>query len=313
MDLFPAVQEPWGFVVVVHPTSMALLTSAALRPARGALWAAAARYITTTTTPPPNRYKKFSVLRYNPEDDDARPYMQTYTVDTSRCGPMVLDVLLKIKDEQDSTLSLRRSCREGICGSCAMNMNGKNGLACLTPVPDSSDPVEVRPLPNMYVIRDLVPDMTNFYNQYKSVEPWLKRKTPAKPGDTEIRQSIEDRKKLDGLYECILCACCSTSCPSYWWNPEYYLGPAVLLQAYRWVADSRDEYTTERLAELNDTMKLYRCHNIGNCTSCCPKSLDPQAAIDKLKEAIETTFNEGWTDIKADQIRRRAGAAAAAS
>ncbi|XP_055388886.1 succinate dehydrogenase [ubiquinone] iron-sulfur subunit-like [Condylostylus longicornis] len=264
----------------------------------------------------PPQMQAFTIQRYSPESETPSPYMQEYTIDVNRCGPMILDVLFKIKDEQDSTLSFRRSCREGICGSCAMNMDGKNGLACLTPIPSVSDAaVEIRPLPNMYVVRDLVPDMSNFYNQYKSVEPWLKRKTPAKPGDRETLQSKEDRAKLDGLYECILCACCSTSCPSYWWNPEYYLGPAVLLQAYRWIADSRDEHTTERLAELNDTMKLYRCHGIMNCTACCPKGLDPAAAIQNTKDLIEANFNEGnliqdkqllhrlfieWDNIKAD-------------
>lgn len=255
----------------------------------------------------PQHIQGFSVFRYNPDSELPKPRMDSFHIDTARCGPMVLDALIKIKDEQDASLAFRRSCREGICGSCAMNINGKNGLACLTPIPDQpEEPVEIRPLPNMYVIRDLVPDMTNFYNQYKSVEPWLKRKTATAPGDKEIHQSKEDRAKLDGLYECILCACCSTSCPSYWWNPEYYLGPAVLLQAYRWIADSRDEFTTERLAELNDTMKLYRCHGIMNCTACCPKGLDPAGAIQKIKNMIEDQFSEDWNGIRAEQIRDRA-------
>lgn len=255
----------------------------------------------------PPLLQTFTVLRYNPESDNPHPYMKDYTIDMNRCGPMVLDVLFKIKDEQDSTLSFRRSCREGICGSCAMNINGKNNLACLTPIPlPSSTPVEVRPLPNMYIIRDLVPDMSHFYSQYKSVEPWLKRKSTPKSNDPEIYQSKEDRAKLDGLYECILCACCSTSCPSYWWNPEYYLGPAVLLQAYRWIIDSRDEHRMERLAELNDTMKLYRCHRIFNCTACCPKGLDPANAIQKTKDLIEANFSENWDQIKADLVKKRA-------
>lgn len=236
--------------------------------------------------------KKFSIFRYNP-DKNSRPKMQTFEVDISNCGPMVLDVLIKIKNEIDSSLSFRRSCREGICGSCAMNINGKNGLACLTEVNKNlQETTEIHPLPNLYVIKDLVPDLTHFYNQYKSIDPWLKRKTPKEKGQKEYLQSIEDRKKLDGLYECILCASCSTSCPSYWWNPEYYLGPATLMQAYRWIADSRDEYTDERLMEVNDTMKLYRCHGIMNCTVCCPKGLDPNKAITQMKEMIEEKFSK---------------------
>lgn len=198
---------------------------------------------------------------------------------------MMLDVLLKIKDEQDSTLSLRRSCREGICGSCAMNINGTNGLACLTKVDrDPGQVTRVAPLPHMYVVRDLVVDMSNFYAQYKSIKPYLHK---AKPADgKEHRQSKEDRSKLDGLYECILCACCSTSCPSYWWNPDKYLGPAVLLQAYRWIIDSRDEATAERLADVNDQFKLYRCKTIMNCATVCPKGLNPGQAIAKIKQSV---------------------------
>ncbi|KAF8819881.1 succinate dehydrogenase [ubiquinone] iron-sulfur protein [Cardiosporidium cionae] len=213
---------------------------------------------------------KFRVFRFNPSKNN-RPYIQTFEFPRNACGPMVLDGLFHIKNEMDSTLSFRRSCREGICGSCAMNINGKNGLACLTPIPEGESVTEVQPLPQLYVIRDLVPDMTNFYNQYKSIEPWLKRKTVKNANEKEYYQSREDRAKLDGMYECILCACCSTSCPSYWWNPESYLGPAVLMQAFRWISDSRDEFTTERLALINDTMKLYRCHGIMNCSVCCPK------------------------------------------
>eukprot|EP00916_Digyalum_oweni_P013863 GHVL01022683.1.p1 GENE.GHVL01022683.1~~GHVL01022683.1.p1 ORF type:complete len:274 (-),score=36.80 GHVL01022683.1:310-1131(-) len=243
--------------------------------------------------------KPFNIYRYDPEAG-TKPRMETFEVDLNDCGPMMLDVVLKIKDEMDSSLSLRRSCREGICGSCAMNMNGKNGLACLTPVPNQDDPVEVRPLPNMHVIKDLVPDMTNFYRQYKSVQPWLKRKTPKKEGQREFLQSEKDREKLDGMYECILCACCSTSCPSYWWNPETYLGPASLLQAHRWVADSRDEFTRERLAKVNDTMKLYRCHGIMNCTLCCPKGLDPAAQIDQLKKKVREEYDTDFTKLATD-------------
>eukprot|EP00920_Eleutheroschizon_duboscqi_P027589 GHVT01067603.1.p1 GENE.GHVT01067603.1~~GHVT01067603.1.p1 ORF type:complete len:389 (+),score=69.57 GHVT01067603.1:435-1601(+) len=244
--------------------------------------------------------KTFKVFRYSPEvNPDSgkpeKPKMQQFNVDLQDCGPMVLDALIKIKDEQDSSLTFRRSCREGICGSCAMNIDGKNGLACLTAISPASSrkPMEVLPLPNLHVVKDLVPDMTHFYNQYKSIEPWLKRKTPKPPRSKEHLQSKNDRAKLDGMYECILCACCTTSCPSYWWGPEYYLGPAVLMQAFRWISDSRDEYTTERLAQMNDTMKLYRCHGILNCTLCCPKGLDPAKAIAKMKGMIQENYSEG--------------------
>merc|ERR1719488_359191 len=219
---------------------------------------------------------------------------------------MILDALIKIKDEVDPTLTFRRSCREGICGSCAMNIQGKNGLACLNYIEPSASPIEIQPLPHTYVVKDLIPDLTNFYNQYKSIEPWLKRRTPKTVGQKEYLQSKGDRNKLDGMYECILCACCSTSCPSYWWNPEYYLGPAVLQQAYRWVIDSRDEMTNERLAWLNDTMKLYRCHGIMNCTSCCPKGLDPAKAIVHLKEQVAETYTEGWQTMMANKISQNA-------
>lgn len=199
---------------------------------------------------------------------------------------MMLDVLLKIKDEQDSTLALRRSCREGICGSCAMNINGTNGLACLTRVDrDPSKVSRVAPLPHMFVMKDLVVDMSNFYAQYKHIKPYLQKTVPS--NGKEHLQSKEDRAKLDGLYECILCACCSTSCPSYWWASDKYLGPAVLLNAYRWIIDSRDDFTEERLASLNDQYKLYRCHTIMNCTSVCPKGLNPGKAIAKIKQRVE--------------------------
>lgn len=178
------------------------------------------------------RMQSFQIYRYDPEKQ-GKPFLQEYNVDLNQCGPMVLDALIKIKDEIDPTLSFRRSCREGICGSCAMNIDGKNGLACLQYINSGPESIQVQPLPHTYVLKDLVPDLSNFYNHYKSIEPWLKRKSAKAPGEREFLQSKEDREKLDGLYECILCACCMTSCPSYWWNPEYYLGPAVLLQAYR--------------------------------------------------------------------------------
>lgn len=205
---------------------------------------------------------------------------------------MVLDALIKIKNEQDPTLTFRRSCREGICGSCAMNIDGSNTLACLCHIPDDDEDevVKINPLPHMYVIKDLVPDMTNFYAQYKSIKPWLQRKQPHDLSKGENLQSKEDRKKLDGMYECILCACCSTSCPSYWWNADKYLGPAVLMQAYRWIADSRDEFTEERLDAVNDPFKLYRCHTIMNCTQTCPKGLNPGKAIGKIKKQLEDRY-----------------------
>jgi len=250
--------------------------------------------------------QKFAIYRYDPEQQ-AKPFLQEYNINLKECGPMILDALVKIKDEVDTTLAFRRSCREGICGSCAMNISGKNGLACLLYIEPSEKPIEIQPLPHSYILKDLIPDLTNFYNQYKSIEPWLKRKEPKAPGQKEFYQSREDRDLLDGMYECILCACCMTSCPSYWWNPEYYLGPAVLMQAYRWVADSRDQYTIERLAWVNDTMKLYRCHGIMNCTNCCPKGLDPAKAIVNLKEEIAAQYDDSWEKLKADTIKLNLG------
>jgi len=227
--------------------------------------------------------KRFRVYRWNP-DDGNNPRMDTYEVDLDRCGPMVLDALLKIKDEVDSSLTLRRSCREGICGSCAMNIDGTNTLACTKPIEEVKGDVKVYPLPHMPVVKDLVPDLTHFYAQYASIKPWLQADSPAP--SRERLQSREDRAKLDGLYECILCASCSTSCPSYWWNGDRYLGPAILLQAYRWLADSRDEYTGERLDFLEDPFKLYRCHTIMNCTNTCPKGLNPGLAIAEIKKML---------------------------
>jgi len=249
--------------------------------------------------------QKFAIYRYDP-DTAVKPFMQEYDIDLKSCGPMILDALVKIKDEVDPTLTFRRSCREGICGSCAMNISGKNGLACLLYIEPDAKPIEIQPLPHSYVVKDLVPDLTNFYNQYKSIEPWLKRKDAKAPGQAEHFQTVEDRLKLDGMYECILCACCMTSCPSYWWNPEYYLGPAVLMQAYRWIADSRDQYTSERLAWVNDTMKLYRCHGIMNCTNCCPKGLDPAKAIVELKAQVAETYTDGWQKMVAGEVSKNA-------
>ncbi|PSC70794.1 Succinate dehydrogenase [ubiquinone] iron-sulfur mitochondrial [Micractinium conductrix] len=240
-------------------------------------------------TPPakPVVEKEFLVYRWNPDSAEPPKY-DSYKVDINACGPMMLDVLLKIKDEQDQTLSLRRSCREGICGSCAMNMDGTNGLACLTKVDrDASKVTRIAPLPHMFVVKDLVVDMANFYAQYKHIQPYLQTTKP-KPDGKEFLQTKEDRAKLDGLYECILCACCSTSCPSYWWNADKYLGPAVLLAAYRWIIDSRDDFTAERIRQVNDQYKLYRCHTIMNCATVCPKGLNPGKAIAKIKQIVET-------------------------
>jgi len=227
--------------------------------------------------------KQFDIYRWNP-DDGKEPATQSFSVDLDDCGPMYLDVLVKIKNELDPTLTFRRSCREGICGSCAMNINGRNGLACISKVTDASNH-KIYPLPHMEVVKDLVPDLTGFYDQYKSIEPWLQRNDNGKEG-TETLQTVEDRKKLDGMYECILCACCSTACPSYWWNGDKYLGPAVLMQAYRWIDDSRDEQQLKRLQAVKDSFKLYRCHTIMNCTDVCPKGLNPALAIAKLKHKV---------------------------
>jgi len=209
--------------------------------------------------------------------------MQEYELDLNTTGPMVLDALIRLKNEYDPTLTFRRSCREGICGSCAMNIGGTNTLACLCRIDKSEAPTKIYPLPHTYVVKDLVPDLTHFYKQYKSIKPYLQRKDPPTPGKENL-QSKEDRRKLDGLYECILCACCSTSCPSYWWNSSEYLGPAVLLQSYRWLADSRDQFKAERKAALENEMSLYRCHTIMNCARTCPKGLNPGLAIAKLKK-----------------------------
>lgn len=224
--------------------------------------------------------KRFSSSFKIYRNSNGKTKMDLFDIDKKETGPMVLDGLIHIKNNVDKTLGFRRSCREGICGSCAMNINGKNGLACLTPIEEK---MTIFPLPHMPVIRDLIPDMTNFYKQYKEIKPWLQNSN--KKG-VENLQTIEDRRKLDGMYECILCACCSTSCPSYWWNSDQYLGPAVLMQAYRWIEDSRDENTKERMEYVDDAMKLYRCKSIMNCSNTCPKGLNPGQAIGKLKKKI---------------------------
>ncbi|KAL1956169.1 hypothetical protein VTO42DRAFT_7604 [Malbranchea cinnamomea] len=248
----------------------------------------ASRSYATVETPAAPRNKTFKIYRWNPDKPTEKPYMQEYTIDLNKTGPMVLDALIRIKNEYDPTLTFRRSCREGICGSCAMNIDGVNTLACLCRIsPDNTKETRIYPLPHTYVVKDLVPDLTYFYKQYKSIKPYLQRDTPS-PDGKEIRQSPEDRKKLDGLYECILCACCSTSCPSYWWNSEEYLGPAILLQSYRWLVDSRDEKTAERKAALDNSMSVYRCHTILNCSRTCPKGLNPAKAIAEIKKMLAT-------------------------
>src|ERR1700682_5362536 len=261
-----------------------------------------------TTWPKPagaSETREFKVYRWNP-DDGKNPSVDTYFIDTNDCGPMILDGLIWIKNNIDPTLTFRRSCREGVCGSCAMNIDGQNTLACTKSMHDVKDgAVKVNPLPHQPVVKDLVPDLTNFYAQYASIEPWLKTTTPTP--QKEWKQSHEDREKLDGLYECILCACCSTSCPSYWWNSERFLGPAALLQATRWVKDSRDEATGERLDNLEDPFRLYRCHHIMNCAKACPKSLIPSEAIAELKlKLVERQIeayapSSGWSSYRSEQ------------
>lgn len=224
------------------------------------------------------------VYRWEP-DSGKNPEVDTYIIDTTKCGPMVLDAIIYIKNEIDPTLTFRRSCREGICGSCAMNIDGTNTLACTKALKDISGDVKIYPLPHMPVSKDLVPDLSHFYAQYASIKPWMQASTPPPP-DKERLQSVDEREKIDGLYECILCACCSTSCPSYWWNSDRYLGPAILLQAYRWIIDSRDEATGDRLDDLEDPFRLYRCHTIMNCAKTCPKGLNPGKAIAEIKKMM---------------------------
>ncbi|WOJ88792.1 succinate dehydrogenase iron-sulfur subunit [Methylocapsa polymorpha] len=229
------------------------------------------------------RLKEFRIYRWSP-DDGQNPRIDTYFIDRDDCAPMVLDALIWLKSHIDPTLTFRRSCREGVCGSCAMNIDGTNTLACTKDMDDVKGPVRIYPLPHLSVVKDLVPDLTNFYAQHASIEPWLQTTTPAP--EKEWRQSPIEREKLDGLYECILCACCSTSCPSYWWNDDRYLGPAALLQAYRWLIDSRDEAAGERLDNVEDPFRLYRCHTIMNCAKACPKGLNPAKAIAEIKSLL---------------------------
>jgi succinate dehydrogenase / fumarate reductase iron-sulfur subunit len=232
---------------------------------------------------PAARTMQFRIYRYDP-DKDTRPYMQDLTVELQDTDKMLLDALQRIKADVDDSLSLRRSCREGVCGSDAMNINGKNGLACTTNLNELKEPVMLRPLPGLPVIRDLIVDMTNFFKQYHSIKPYLVNDSI--PPERERLQSPEQRDELNGLYECILCACCSTACPTFWWNPDKFVGPAGLLQAYRFIADSRDEALGERLDNLNDAYRLFRCRTIMNCTDVCPKGLSPATAISKIRSLL---------------------------
>jgi len=257
-----------------------LQTPSILSPARGAAGSAVVDGSRA-------RIKKLKVYRWNPDAAGDKPRTQEYEVNMDSTGPMVLDALIYIKNNIDSSLAFRRSCREGICGSCAMNIDGQNTLACLSPLEDSGKVTKIYPMPHMYVIKDLVPDMTHFYDQYTSIKPYLQREGKQEFGLESHRQSVEDRAKLNGLYECILCACCTTSCPSYWWNAHKYLGPAVLMQAYRWMVDSRDQALLERLDRMQDNhYSLYRCHSILNCTKTCPKNLNPGEAIAGIKKMM---------------------------
>merc|ERR1712241_986957 len=241
------------------------------------------------------KQKTFAIYRWDPEKPGDKPRMEEYKVDLNNCGPMVLDALIKIKNEMDPSLTFRRSCREGICGSCAMNIGGVNTLACLSKIDANNKTTKIYPLPHMYVVKDLVPDMNNFYQQYRSIQPWLQaeEKEVKKAEPQQNLQSVGDRAKLDGLYECILCACCSTSCPSYWWNGDKYLGPAVLMQAYRWIIDSRDAHQAARLDKLRAPFSVYRCHTIMNCTKTCPKGLNPGRAIAEIKKLLAGISKKG--------------------
>ena len=240
--------------------------------------------VTHAAPPGARALRTLRIYRFNP-DSGGNPRMDTFQLDASSCGPMVLDALILIKATVDSSLTFRRSCREGICGSCAMNINGVNCLACTTATRDLAAEIRIYPLPHLPVVKDLVADLTNFYAQYASVKPWLQTRTPVPP-DREQLQSKEEQERIDRPAACILCACCSTACPSYWWNSERFLGPAALLAAYRWIIDSRDEATGERLDELEDPFRLYRCHTIMSCTDVCPKDLNPARAIAEIKKML---------------------------
>ncbi len=232
--------------------------------------------------------KKFHIYRWNP-DDNENPRIDTYDIDLDKCGPKVLDALIKIKDEIDSTLTFRRSCREGVCGSCAMNVDGVNTLSCIKKIEDIKKEVRVYPLPHMRIVKDLVPDLSKAYKQLESIKPWLNAEKKLSSNKRNLKENVQtpkERAKLDESWECVLCFCCTTSCPSYWWNEDEYLGPATLLQASRWIKDSRDEIKNIRLSYLEDSFKLYKCHSIMNCTASCPKGLNPAKAIAEIKKDI---------------------------
>jgi len=281
-----------GENTVVLPSSQSIMQSLVARSSRGLrstsvrTFASSAARSQAVPSEKPVLNKEFKIYRWNPDEPAKKPILQSYTIDLNQTGPMILDALIKIKNEIDPTLTFRRSCREGICGSCAMNIDGQNTLACLCRIDRKSKNSKIYPLPHMYIVKDLVPDLTLFYKQYKSIEPYLKNDNP--PVGREFLQSQEDRKKLDGMYECILCACCTTSCPSYWWNQDVYLGPATLMAAYRWMADSRDSYKAQRKEKLNNEMTMFRCHTIFNCSRTCPKGLNPAEAIAKIKLELAT-------------------------
>jgi len=267
-------QQPRVTVLKRFPLPRDLGVSAESRIEPGRTWPAPAGA---------GRVKAFEIYRYDP-DSGRNPRLDRFEIDLDQCGPMVLDALIKIKNEVDSTLTFRRSCREGICGSCAMNIDGTNWLACTRLIAESTQPSTIYPLNNLRVLKDLVVDLSHLFAQYSSIEPWIKPKSAAP--EKERLQSVEDRGRLDGAYECILCFCCTAGCPSHWWNADRFLGPAVLLQAYRWLSDSRDESPGERLDQLEDPYKLYRCHTILNCTRTCPKGLNPGRAIAAIKKLL---------------------------
>ena len=245
---------------------------------------------TVHTSKIPKQPREVRIYRWDP-DQGGNPSYDTFHIDLAECGPMVLDVLIKIKTDIDPTLTFRKSCREGVCGSCSMNVDGTNTLACIKHISDIKGTITINPLPHMPVAKDLVPDLSHAYKQYKSIKPWVQSSTAPNP-DKERLQSPEEREKLDGLWECVLCFCCSTSCPSYWWNSDKFLGPASLLQSYRFLQDSRDDHDKERLEFLDDHFKVYRCHTIMNCTKTCPKGLNPAKAISGIKKKMNSTLDD---------------------
>ena len=267
-------EVPRTTLLARFPLPRNFAVSSGSRIGRGRTWPAPAAA---------RRVKTFEIYRYDP-DSGGNPRLDTFEVDLDDCGPMVLDALIWIKNKVDSTLTFRRSCREGVCGSCAMNIDGTNWLACTRSIEQTRSRATIYPLNNMRIIKDLVPDLTHVFAQYELIKPWLEARSPAP--DRERLQSPTERRRLDGSYECILCFCCTSGCPSHWWNADRFLGPAVLLQAWRWLTDSRDEATGERLDELEDPFRLYRCHTILNCTRTCPKGLNPGEAIAEIKKML---------------------------